>query len=271
MFDGVGNLISWIAEHGSDVVRILILAIVYYLIFRIIVWRIIKAFITKKMISKDKDLVKKRAVTLRDVFLKTGQIFFLIGVLAAVLSEAGVNIAPLLAGFGVVGIAVGFGAQSLIKDIVNGIFIILEGQYSKGDIIEIGEKKGKVEDVNFRKTILRDTDGTVHHIPNSAITIVSNKSQDWADIDLAICVGTKENLGKVITVLERVGKELYKDKIFSNYLLEEPEVLGVENIEDAKVTVKISGRTKHLKKWVVQRELRKRIKDEFDKEKINLV
>lgn len=271
MIDGIENLLSWIKEHGSNIIRILYFAILYYFIYRIAVWRLVQTIVKKSNKKRDIEVVKQRTITVRDVLLKTGQIIFFFGVVMALLREGGANIAPLFAGFGVVGIAIGLGAQSLIKDIVNGLFIIGEGQYSKGDIIEIGDKKGKVEDVHLRKTVLRDLDGTVHHIPNSLVGIVSNKSQDWASINLDVKVSVSSDVDRVISLIEKAGRNLFIDKEFSSYMMEEPTVLGLDKIEDGKIVLKIIGKTKHLRRWQVERELLMRIKNLFDKEKVELV
>lgn len=265
------NLASWLEDHGPNIIRIIIYGIIFYWLYRIFLWRILKALEEKNLNKKDKEVLEQRVDTLNSVLSKTGRFVVTVAVLLSIISETGINIAPMLAGFGIIGIAFGFGAQGLIKDIVNGMFIIAEGQYSKGDIVEISEKKGQVEKITLRRTVLRDIDGTVHHIPNSLVGAVSNKSQEWAGINLNVSVDCKEDAGKVIGVLEKVGKELYKDKIYSAYMLEEPQVLGIDSFSDGKATIKIIGKTKHLKRWEVTRELRKRIKEEFDKEKIKLV
>jgi len=271
MITEIENGLNWLSEYGPGILRILYLSIFYYFIYRILVWKFVKTFVSKTNRKKDAEIVKQRTTTVRDVLLKTGQIAFFIGVTIALLKEAGVNIAPLFAGFGILGIAVGFGAQSFVKDIVNGMFILSEGQYSKGDIIEIGEKKGKVEDVHLRKTVLRDIDGTVHHIPNSLVGIVSNKSQDWASINLDIKVDVRTDVDKAITIIEKTGRKLFVDKVYSAYMMEEPMVLGIDKIEEGKLVLKVIGKTKHLRREQVEREFLCRIKAAFDKEKVNFV
>jgi len=270
MADFLFELASWIEGHGPNIIRVILYGIVFYWLYKIFLWRVLKVFEEKNLTKKDKDVLGQRIDTLNSVLSKAGRFIVLTVVFISVISETGINIAPMLAGFGIIGVAFGFGAQGLIKDIVNGMFIIAEGQYSKGDIVEISEKKGQVEKITLRRTVLRDIDGTVHHIPNSLVGAVSNKSQEWAGINLNISVDCKEDVEKVIGVLEKASRELFKDKTFSSYMLEEPKILGIDSFVDSKVVIKIIGKTKHLKRWDVTRELRKRIKEAFDREKIEL-
>lgn len=264
------NLINWFDTHGVSIIRIIAYGIIFYWLYKVFLWRILKALEQKNLTKKDRDILKQRIDTLSSVLSKAGRFVAFIAVLIAIISEMGVNIAPMLAGFGIIGVAFGFGAQGLIKDVVNGVFIIAEGQYSKGDIVEIMNKQGQVEKITLRRTVLRDIDGTIHHIPNSLVGVVSNRSQEWASINLDVSVSCKEDIDRVMSVLEKTGKELYNDKVFSSFMLEEPKVLGIDSFADSKLTIKIIGKTKHLKKWEVTRELRKRIKKAFDKEKIVL-
>lgn len=262
---------KWLLEHG---VIILIIVVVSYLVYRFLRF-LIPEIIERSIQVRGKERrvreeVLKRARTLSGII--SNALGALIGIAAVfmILSELGINIAPLLAGAGVVGIAIGFGAQSLVKDIFSGIFIILEDQYSKGDVVRIAGVAGLVEDINLRRTVLRDLDGIVHIVPNGEIRVASNFTKEWARVNLNVPVAYGENLDKVIGVLNRVGEELAKDEEFGKLIKSTPQVVGVDNFADSAIEVKVLGDTKPSQQWTVTRELRKRIKEAFDKEGIEI-
>jgi small conductance mechanosensitive channel len=182
--------------------------------------------------------------------------------------EIGLDITPLIAGAGVAGLAIGFGAQSLIKDVVAGFFILLEDQFHVGDVIQAAGVSGQVEQMTLRMTIVRDLQGTVHFIPNGEIKVASNLTKEWSRAVLEIGVGYEEDVDRVIAVLTEVGRSLADDEGFGKMLLEAPQVLGVEGLNDSQVTIRILAKTLPLKQWEVARELRRRIKARFDREGI---
>jgi len=187
-----------------------------------------------------------------------------------ILSEVGIDITPLLAGAGVAGIAIGFGAQSLIKDFLSGLFILLEDQYNKGDVVKIAGIAGLVEEVNLRRTVLRDLDGIVHSVPNGEITTASNYTRDWARVNLDVPVAYGEDLDHVMAVINRVGKELAEDEYFSKLVHTAPQALRVNNFGDSGIDIKILGETKPMMQWEVTGELRKRLKKAFDEAGIEI-
>jgi small conductance mechanosensitive channel len=187
-----------------------------------------------------------------------------------ILSELGIDIGPLLAGAGVIGIAVGFGAQSLIKDLLGGMFILIEDQYNKGDVVKIAGIAGLVEEVNLRRTVLRDLEGIVHSIPNGQITTVSNYTRDWARVKLDISVGYGEDMDHVFKVINRVGKELAEDKYFKDLIKTPPQVLRVQKFGDSGIDIRVLGDVRPMKQWEVTGELRKRLKKAFDDEGIEI-
>jgi small-conductance mechanosensitive channel len=195
---------------------------------------------------------------------------FLVVVLAAlmILSEFGVNIAPLIAGAGIIGLAVGFGGQYVIRDIITGLFIILENQYRVGDAVTISGIAGSVEDITLRVTVLRDLDGTVHHIPHGEVTTVSNKAKGFARVDIGVSYDTQ--LEKVIDVINQVGQEMTEDEYFGDLITDAPKFLRVNEFADSAVILKILGETKPLSQWEVAGELRKRLKIAFDREGIEI-
>ena len=197
------------------------------------------------------------------------------GILVAVfgtmmLSELGVNIAPIIASAGILGLALGFGAQSLVKDFLSGIFMILEDQYGVGDAVDLGEATGTVEAVSLRVTRLRDVNGTVWYVPNGEIVRVGNQSQNWARTVLDINVAYREDLARVRRVLAEVAHDLWTDEDFQGRVIEEPEVWGVEALGIDGVSVRVTLKTAPLEQWAVAREMRQRIKARFDYEGIDM-
>jgi moderate conductance mechanosensitive channel len=182
-----------------------------------------------------------------------------------VVSELGFNLAPLLAGVGIVGLAVGFGAQNLVRDVVTGFFILLEDQYGVGDVIQINEvATGKVEELTLRVTGMRDLDGTMHYIANGNITHVANRSKDWARAIVDVGVGYGEDPARVRSVLEGVASAAEKDPQIGRSVYATPQVLGVERFGDFEVTWRLIAETKPAKQWDVGRRLREKIKVAFD-------
>lgn len=189
-----------------------------------------------------------------------------IGVIAVlmVLSKLTVDIAPLLASAGIVGVAVGFGAQTLVKDFLSGVFMIMEDQYGVGDVIDLGEASGTVEAVGLRVTRLRDVSGTVWYVRNGEVLRVGNLSQNWARSVLDITVGYESDLDHVQAILKQVAHEVYEDAAFAGDILEEPEVPGIERFDKDGPVLRVLVKTAPLKQWDVSRALRERIKIRFD-------
>ncbi len=214
---------------------------------------------------------EKRALTLAGIVKTVGTTVVVIIATMMGLQEFGLDITPIIAGAGVVGLAVGFGAQSLIKDVIAGFFIILEGKFAVGDVIKTGEIGGRVEQLNLRVTILRDfSSGAVHFIPNSELKVVSNLTKEWSRAALDIGVAYDEDIDRVVGVLQRTGQELARDERMGPLILEPPEVLGIESFDESQVTIKVLVKTLPQRQWEVARELRRRIKTTFEKEGIEM-
>ncbi|CBE69955.1 membrane protein of unknown function [Candidatus Methylomirabilis oxygeniifera] len=214
---------------------------------------------------------EKRALTLAGIVKTVGTTVVVIIATMMGLQEIGLDITPIIAGAGVVGLAVGFGAQSLIKDVIAGFFIILEGQFAVGDVIKTGEISGVVERLNLRVTILRDvSSGAVHFIPNSELKVVSNLTKEWSRVALDIGVAYHEDIDRVVEVLQQIGQGLARDERMGPLILEPPEVLGIESFGESQVTIKVLVKTLPQRQWEVARELRRRIKATFEKEGIEI-
>jgi len=180
------------------------------------------------------------------------------------LQNFGIDVAPLLAGAGIIGLAFGFGGQYLIRDVINGVFILLEGQYRVNDVVKIGEYSGLVEAVNLRITQLRDLEGRVIYIPNGEIKAVINFTKDYANAVLEVGVAYKEKVDQVMAVIKDIGAGMRTDPYFGKLILADLEMLGVDAFGDSQVTIKFRFRTLPIKQWEVAREFRRRIKNRFD-------
>ena len=213
---------------------------------------------------------EQRAVTLAGIFKGVSKIIIVLVAGLTILGILGINTAPLIAGAGVAGLAISFGAQNLIRDFISGFFILLENQYRVGDVVRAAGVSGQVEDMNLRITVLRDLEGVAHSIPNGEIKVVSNLAKEWSRAVVNVGVAYKEDLDRVVSVLNTVGQELSRDPIFGQGILEPPQVLGIENFGDSQVTLRIVAKTRPLKQWETARELRRRIKAAFDSEGIEM-
>jgi small-conductance mechanosensitive channel len=191
-------------------------------------------------------------------------------VLFMIVAQLGYNIAPLIASAGIVGIALGFGAQSLVKDFLGGVFLILEDQYGVGDSVDLGTASGTIEAVGLRVTRLRDVNGTVWYVRNGEILAVGNMSQEWARTVLDVPVSYSADLTRVREVLQEVAHAVWEDPQYRPEILEEPEVWGVERWDPDGVVMRLVVKTAPLQQWSVARELRERVKDRFDAEGIEI-
>lgn len=187
-----------------------------------------------------------------------------------VLRELGVDIAPILASAGILGLAVGFGAQNLVRDVISGFFIILENQLRVGDVAIVNGTGGLVEQVNFRTVVLRDLSGIVHVFPNGAITTMSNLTQEWSAYVFDIGVAYKEDVDRVMDIMKQVGAELRADEVFGPSMIDDVEIFGVDKFADSAVQIKGRLRTQPIKQWEVGREYLRRIKIRFDEQGIEI-
>ena len=261
---------DWLLSHGIRILIIVGLAIIVHQIGKRVIPRVVDRPVRKRGKGRPVEEVEQRVQTLSRFLSQIA--IGIIWIVAAfmILSEIGVNITPLLAAAGVIGIAIGFGAQSLIRDVLNGFFIILEDQYAEGDWISVGGVSGEVESMGLRRTILRDLDGVCHTIPNGDIKIASNWTKDWGRVNLNIPVAYGEDLDHAIEVLNRVCQEMAGEEYWHSRLLSTPKVLRVDNLGDSGIEIKVLGETKVSMQWEVMSELRKRIKKAFDEEGIEI-
>ena len=212
--------------------------------------------------------VEQRTATLRQIIRSVTKAILILVVVLTISSELGFNIGPVLASAGIVGLAVGFGAQSLVKDVISGFFILFEDQFGIGDVVKISDFTGIVERMTLRATVLRNLEGQVYVVPNGNIQNVVVMTKGWSRAVLDVTVPHKEELARVFDVLQRIGARLAQD--WPDRILDQPVVLGVEKLDDSGVTIRSIVKTPPFKHADVLREWRRRVKDEFDKAGIEL-
>jgi moderate conductance mechanosensitive channel len=208
--------------------------------------------------------------TLTSVITSVGIFLIIFVATLETLQLLGLNLGPLLASAGVAGLAIGFGAQTLVHDFINGFFIVLENQYDLGDKIRIAGVGGTVEQMTLRTTILRDDDGTVHVVPNSQITIVSNTTRDWSQFPLRVVVAYSENSDRIMQLLRQVGDDIRNDPAFANDIVANIDVPGIDRVGSGEAEYLMLVKTRPTKQYAVSRELRRRIKDAFDKNHVQI-
>jgi small conductance mechanosensitive channel len=260
-----GDLIQNIKENWIDVAIILGAFIVLVVIVSIVRRRLRRFF--EKKIPDDKLVIRKRTLTFNSVVSNLVIVVAFIAAALIIAGELGISVTPLLAGAGVAGIVVGFGAQSLIKDLINGVFILFEQWYQVGDVITISGTTGTVERFNLRTTMIRDIEGTVHYIPNGEISTLGNRTQLFSRAVVDVGVHYDENTDKVVEILETIFGDIMKDPEYGKVIIERPKILGgggVSELGDSAVVFKIICKVKAGEQWNIERQLRKRIKDRFD-------
>ena len=259
------NIAEKFLDNWISILIIVGIVIAIVIIVKVIASRARRIFAEK--ISDDRAEIKKKTFTFTSVISNLVIVVSVIAALLIIAEQLGISITPLLAGAGVAGIVIGFGAQSLIKDLINGTFILFEQWFQLNDIVTINNTSGIVEKFNLRTTVLRDLEGVAHYIPNGEISVLSNRTHIWARAMIEVGVHYKENTDRVITVLEEVFDELLNDDEFKDVILERPQILGkggVDSLGDSAVIFKIICKVVPPNQWDIGRQLRKRIKDKFD-------
>jgi len=256
---------DWVLTSGP---RILIIAVL--LLLAVKAAQIVSARLLRKWQKDKDDEYKKRTDTLASVVRYLLTITIVAVATIMILGELGIKIGPVLAAAGIAGVAVGFGAQHLIKDLISGFFILLEDQVRVGDVVQIAGKGGLVEKVNLRMTILRDLAGNVHYVPNGTIDVVTNMTKEYSRYVFDIGVAYRENVDEVIEVIKQVDEELRSDPQFADDVLEPIEILGLDQFANSAVIVKARTKTKPIRQWAVGREFNRRLKKRFDEKNIEI-
>lgn len=265
----IQNITPWLYNHGVKIIATIFAAYLIRKFVRAFIEKIVrKIVIADHFLSKEAE--KKREDTLIRIFTTSLGILIWLLALLMILQEAGIAIMPLLAAAGIAGLAFGFGGQYLIRDLISGLFIIMENQYRIGDVVCFDGTCGLVENISMRMTTLRDLDGVVHCVPHGEIKKTSNLSKHFARVNLNIGISYSSNLERVISVVNKVGKELAEDPEWKEHVLKPPQFLRVDDFGESAIIIKILGETKPIKQWDVAGELRKRLKVAFDKEGIEI-
>ena len=258
-----GDVSDWLAGDGARILGVVAVALLIDLAIHRIVPHALRLAIERQMKDASPEEVDQRSRTLSSVFTGTGRAIISVIALLTLLPLAGVNITAIVTGFGITGLALALGAQALVRDTINGTFLLVEDQYRKGDVVRIAEITGAVEEITLRRTLIRDQDGVLHSIPNGTISVVSNFTRDYAQVNLEVRVAYGEDLSRVAAVIDRVGRELAADARYKPLISEAPRTARVESVGDAGVAVTVSSRTRPAARWEVAAELRRRLIDAF--------
>jgi small-conductance mechanosensitive channel len=259
------DALEFLRQDVPKILVVLIISLVLLWILRVITHRL---RILSKRQAFPTGIRAQQLSTLSGVINGVGMFVILFSAMIQILGVLNIDVKPLIASAGVVGLAIGFGAQTLVKDVINGFFVLLENQYDVGDIVKLGGVQGTVENMTLRRTVLRDADGSVHTVPNSEIKIVSNLTRDWTQVALHVAVDYSENSDHVVQVLRELSLEIWNDGRYRELLVSQPEVPGIERVTGTEVDYVMLVKTRPGKQLEVTRELRRRIKDCFQKNNI---
>lgn len=261
---------AWLFEES---LRVVLIAVLAYFAIRVAVLSIdhFEQVVTKRTKNSEHQReFAERLHTIGGLIKNAVNVLVVSAAVLMVLQEFGINIAPVLTAAGIGGLAIGFGAQNLVRDVISGFFLILEDQIHVGDVVSVDGTSGLVEAVKLRTIVLRDLSGTVHVIPNGSITTLSNMTKEFSYYVIDVGVAYKEDTDHVVDVLHEVGQELQSNEAFGRNILAPLEILGVNDFADSAVTIKIRIKTLPMKQWMVGRELRRRIKKAFDAQGIEI-
>ncbi len=256
--------LTWneVEDRAPEVLVILAVLIAVYTVFRIGFPPVARAAIMRDVTSRDTEM-DRRADTIVHVVERTAGALILVIGAVTLLHEIGLDITAIVTGLGITGLAVALGAQALVRDAINGIFLLAEDQYRTGDVIRIADVTGKVESVSLRRTIIRDEDGVVHSVPNGIIGVVSNYTRDFARVNVRVQVAYGEDTARVSTIIERVGAGMQADPHLGQLLSEAPRATGIDEIGEKGVTMIVSALCKPDARREVAAELRGRLMEAF--------
>lgn len=266
------SLASWIITELPAIAILVVLLLVALRTSSFLIRKLKNILVRRTVHQTDEPNleVEKRLNTLMGIIKKGASIFIWAIFIMIFLRKINIDIAPILAGAGIIGLAVGFGAQELVRDFISGFFILLENQIRTGDVAVINGTGGLVEKIELRTITLRDLSGVVHIFQNGKINTVSNMTKGWSAMVFDIGVAYKENLDEVMKIMNEVAEDMRKDKDFKAFILEPMEIFGLDSFGDSALVVKARIKTKPIQQWMVGREYRKRLKEAFDKNSIEI-
>ena len=250
------------------IIRVAVIVLLMFLAIKVVQFITRRVFRNRKE-GKDEEF-GKRMDTLSSVTTAALTVCIIIVAALMVMSQLGIPMGPVLAGAGVLGVAVGFGAQHLVRDVISGFFILMDDQIRIGDVVEVAGKGGLVERVTPRLTVLRDLAGNVHYVRNGEIGVVTNMTKEYSRYVFDIGVAYREDVDEVIDVVKQVDEELRNDPAFTEDILEPIEILGLDQFADSAVIVKARTKTKPIRQWAVGREFKRRLKNKFDEKDIEI-
>ncbi|MFN8557145.1 MAG: mechanosensitive ion channel family protein [Dehalococcoidia bacterium] len=262
------TIAAWASAHGLRLLAVLVAAYLVYKAVRRTIPPAMRGAVLRNATPRTEAELRQRADTLAAVVVSTAEVVVLVVALFVALDELGFNVAPFLTGLGITGIALGLGAQSLVRDVINGVFILVENQYGKGDLIAIAGVQGWVEDVNLRRTVLRDADGTLFTVPNGEIKVVSNLTRDYSGISLLVPVASGSDIEAAMDLIDAAGRALAEDPRLGALVVEAPHAARVDGITEKGVTVRVLGKASPGAQFEVAGALRRRIKRAFDEAQI---
>lgn len=266
------KFIGWIVTQGPSIILTILILFISLRLLKYIIRRLKKTLISRATKSEKLNTqeAEKRITTLMGILKGLGKIILWILFLMIMLKEFGVDIGPLLAGAGILGLAIGFGAQELVRDFISGFFILLENQIRTGDVAIINGTGGLVEKIELRTITIRDFSGTVHVFQNGKINTLSNMTKEWSAIVFDIGVAYKEDVDQVIKIMQETGENLVQDASFKERIKEPIEIFGLDKFDDSAVVIKARIKTVPGDQWAIGREYRKRLKNVFDKKGIEI-
>jgi len=267
--DVADKLGEWLRDAARSLVRIVLVVIIALVVLRLLraaVGRIVAGVLSAQ--GEPTAVLRQRADTLGRVAESTGRVVVIVIAMMMILTNLGMDIGPLIASAGLAGIAIGLGAQSLVRDMINGFFILFEDQFGVGDVITVGAESGTVETIDLRRTVLRAVDGSQIIIPNGEIRVLQNQSKGWSRAVLDIQTAPYADDAQVVSVLHEVLDGIQQDPLIGGHILEPPQVLGVTSITATGVTFRVLVKTEPLQQWAVERELRLRIREAFRRHQI---
>ena len=258
--DGVND---WFRDHGTAVLGTLALTLLAAFLVRRIVPHALRPAVVRQMTGRPPEEVNRRVVTLSGVIVHSSEVVLGAFALFTILPEFGFDIRAVLAGVSITGIALGLGAQSLVRDALNGIFILSENQYAKGDIVTVAGVTGTVEDVTLRRTLIRDFDGVLFTVPNGSVIVSANFTRDYSHVRVSVPVAPASDMAKVREVADAVGRALAEDPQYRDMILTPPAYLRVDNIDMMGVAVQVNGTVQPGRQWEVAGILRMRLLEGF--------
>jgi small conductance mechanosensitive channel len=251
------NLSGWVGSNGLNIAIIVALSVVSYILLTFVTRKVTTQI--QRIDEEDHSQFDLRVETIRRLVNTTALVIIIAVAVVTILSELGINVGPLLASVGVASLALGLGAQSLVKDAIAGFFIIVEGQYQVGDVIELDKYVGTVEDLTLRSTQIRDFQGYLHFVPNGEIRIVTNRNRDWSRAIVDVGIAYEDDVNLAEQTLTEIGQLAAQDPKIGPVLLEEPTLIGIEGLEDWQVRLRVMVKTEPNQQWDVQRFYRQQI------------